>query len=518
MTVAQGGTGRSTSTTAYGLIAAGTTATGALQTLPAGATTEILVGGGAAALPVWTTATGSGAPVRATSPTLVTPNLGTPSAITLTNGTGLPQSGVTNLTTDLANKQPLDGELTALAGLTSAADALPYFTGSGTASTTSLTTFGRSLIDDADQAAARTTLGVDAAGTDNSTPVTLAGALDYLTMTGQEITRGAIDLTTDVTGALPTGNIADGAVTMAKINQAGATSGQVIKWNGSAWAPAADDSGGSSDHGALTGLSDDDHTQYALLAGRATGQTLAGGTASGDDLTLRSTTNATKGDVILNDQGGNVIVGGGATASEVRLMEPSGSGTNYTAIKAQAQTGNVTYTLPAADGSNGQVLSTNGSGTLSWATAGGGGGATYVIKTADEIVNNSTTLQDDDHLTFTCPANKKCVLGAQYFINNGNTAEFKAVVSASGATTVRGFGHGAIHDYTYTFNQDGTGSAVRTQETNGATVELGGLSLYGYVDPGASDRTVVIQWAQLTATAKNTTALSGSYLWYKVID
>lgn len=78
--VAQGGTGRATGTTAYGLVAAGTTATGAQQTLAAGAATEILVGGGAASLPVWTTATGSGAPVRATSPTLVTPALGTPSS------------------------------------------------------------------------------------------------------------------------------------------------------------------------------------------------------------------------------------------------------------------------------------------------------------------------------------------------------------------------------------------------------------------------------------------------------
>ena len=52
--VAGGGTGRATSTTAYGLIAAGTTATGAHQTLAAGAITEMLVGGGAAALPAWT--------------------------------------------------------------------------------------------------------------------------------------------------------------------------------------------------------------------------------------------------------------------------------------------------------------------------------------------------------------------------------------------------------------------------------------------------------------------------------
>jgi hypothetical protein len=87
--VTDGGTGRSTGTTAYSLVATGTTATGAQQTLANGATTEILVGGGASALPVWTTAQGSGAPVRANSPTLTTPNIGTPSAGVLTNCTGL---------------------------------------------------------------------------------------------------------------------------------------------------------------------------------------------------------------------------------------------------------------------------------------------------------------------------------------------------------------------------------------------------------------------------------------------
>lgn len=125
------------------------------------------------------------------------------------------------------------------------------------------------------------------------------------------------------------------------------------------------------DHGTTTGLTDDDHTQYALLAGRSTGQVITGGTGASEDLTLRSTTNATKGDIILVDQGGNVTIGGGTTASELRIYEASGSGTNYSAFKAQAQAGDVTYTLPAADGSSTQVLTTNGSGTLSWATAGG---------------------------------------------------------------------------------------------------------------------------------------------------
>ena len=55
------------------------------------------------------------------------------------------------------------------------------------------------------------------------------------------------------------------------------------------------------DHGSIGGLADDDHTQYALLTGRSGGQTLIGGTASGNDLTLQSTSNATRGTVQIVD-------------------------------------------------------------------------------------------------------------------------------------------------------------------------------------------------------------------------
>lgn len=55
------------------------------------------------------------------------------------------------------------------------------------------------------------------------------------------------------------------------------------------------------DHGTISGLLDDDHTQYALLAGRVGGQTLVGGTAASESLTLQSTANATRGSVVTAD-------------------------------------------------------------------------------------------------------------------------------------------------------------------------------------------------------------------------
>jgi len=46
--------------------------------------------------------------------------------------------------------------------------------------------------------AARTALGIDVSGTDNSTNVSLAGSLDYLTLSGQAITLGQVDYDTDI--------------------------------------------------------------------------------------------------------------------------------------------------------------------------------------------------------------------------------------------------------------------------------------------------------------------------------
>ena len=64
---------------------------------------------------------------------------------------------INSLVTD---KETHDNTLTALAGVASATDTVPYFTGADAAGVTGLTSAGRALIDDVDVAAMRTTLGL----------------------------------------------------------------------------------------------------------------------------------------------------------------------------------------------------------------------------------------------------------------------------------------------------------------------------------------------------------------------
>lgn len=98
--------------------------------------------------------------------------------------------------------------------------------------------------------------------------------------------------------------------------------------------PAGPAGAGGGDHGALTGLADDDHTQYPLGAGRAGGQTLRGGTAAGETLTLQSTAHATRGKLLFGssayDEVGNLL-GVGVTSPTAALHLKSGSASAGTA-------------------------------------------------------------------------------------------------------------------------------------------------------------------------------------------
>jgi hypothetical protein len=89
------------------------------------------------------------------------------------------------------NVQAYDPGLQSIAGLTTTADRMIYTTASDTYAVTTLTAAGRAILDDADAAAQRTTLGL-----------------------GSVATLSSISLTTNVTGTLPVGNGGSGVTTI----------------------------------------------------------------------------------------------------------------------------------------------------------------------------------------------------------------------------------------------------------------------------------------------------------------
>lgn len=75
--------------------------------------------------------------------------------------------------------------LSTVGGLTPAADRIAYYTGASAAALATLTTFGRSLIDDADAAAGRTTLGLGTISTQNANNVAITGGtIDNISFDG----------------------------------------------------------------------------------------------------------------------------------------------------------------------------------------------------------------------------------------------------------------------------------------------------------------------------------------------
>jgi hypothetical protein len=102
--------------------------------------------------------------------------------------------------------------------------------------------------------------------------------------------------------------------------------------------------------------------------------TVLGLPAGTNSQTLRyNGTNIVASSVLTNDgtviqvNGNLEIINNDNSAKDLKFFEPSGSGNNYTSFKAQAQGGDITYTLPVGSGSDGATLTTDGAGSLSWA-------------------------------------------------------------------------------------------------------------------------------------------------------
>lgn len=137
-----------------------------------------------------------------------------------------------------------------------------------------------------------------------------------------------------------------------------------------------------------------------MLAGSIADSKL--GTISSAGKIANSATTATSANtasaIVSRDASGNFSAGTVTTTvtqatAGVRLLDADAS--NYVALLCPSVVGtNVSYTLPGVDGSSGQVLSTNGSGALSWATA--TSGATIVdggnFANGSSVVSSSSTI------------------------------------------------------------------------------------------------------------------------------
>ena len=133
--------------------------------------------------------------------------------------------------------QKEDADLTAIAGLTSAADKGIQFTGSGTAGVYDLTAFAKTILDDADAAAVRTTIGAQASGSYQASDADLTAIAGLTSAADKGIqftgsgTAGTYDLTAFAKTIL---DDADAAAVRTTIG-AGTGSGDATKAGTNSW-------------------------------------------------------------------------------------------------------------------------------------------------------------------------------------------------------------------------------------------------------------------------------------------
>ena len=123
---------------------------------------------------------------------------------------------------------------------------------------------------------------------------------------------------------------------------------------------------------------------------------------------------------------GTLQVKNGATsAGKIEFFEDSDNGTNKVTLIGPASPADITLTLPNSDGNDGQVLTTDGNGALSFTTVGGAYN-TWLVKTSNytALVGDQIVVNSASATTITLPASASA----------GNTVIVKA--TGGGVVTI----------------------------------------------------------------------------------
>ncbi|MBK7985737.1 MAG: hypothetical protein IPK11_02165 [Ignavibacteria bacterium] len=199
------------------------------------------------------------------------------------------------------------------------------------------------------------------------------------------------------------------------------------------------------------------------------------------------------------------------------------NGTNYVGFRApNSIVADVTWTLPNADGTNGQVLSTDGLGTLTWVTAGGGalthfteslqttGAFTTTNAGVQLLANNATATNIDIALTpkgngaltaqvadnAAAGGNKRGANAVDWQTIRNNPSQ---VASGNYATIAGGYRNSASGNWSFVVGQENSASGVVSTVAG------------GYLNTASGERATISGGGENIANNFNATVGGGSF-------